>query len=199
MAAQFRIVRLQIQTGPMKIGKAPLREYRTDALRQVDRLLIDERGSHGEWAADGGIQRAIDVHHRDHPQSRNRKGGAGISVLGTGDYDVLRERYGSHLVDGAAGESVLVDAAAGLADLDFPAGFTIRTTDGRLDFDRARVADPCVEFSRFCLGEPPSPQVSDDVRQALIDLDDGHRGYRAAATAPGTIAVGDLLVLGTPD
>ncbi|SDS56976.1 hypothetical protein [Microlunatus soli] len=195
--AEFRIVRLQIQTGPMKVGRAPLRQYRTDGLQQVERLLIDDRGSHGVWTADDGHeQRAIDVHHRDHPQSRNRKGGAGLSVFGTGDYDALRERYGPHLVDGAVGESVLVDAPAGLADLDFPTTFAIRGAAGMIAFVQARVADPCVEFSRFCLGEQPSPQVSDAVRQALIDLDDGHRGYRAAAAAAGTITVGDRLVLG---
>lgn len=196
MPTEFRIVRLQIQTGPMKIGKAPLREYRTDGLRQVDRLLIDDRGSHGEWTADDGtVHRSIDVHHRDHPRSRNRKGGAGISVLGTGDYDALRERYGPHLVDGAAGESVLVDAPEGLADLDFPATFTIGSPGAMIDFAAGRVADPCVEFSRFCLGELPSPQVSDEVRMALVDLDDGRRGYRAAAAGAGAIAVGDLLFL----
>jgi hypothetical protein len=52
-----------------------------------------------------------------------------------------------------------------------------------------------VEFSRFCLGETPSGAVSDAVRQALIDLDNGHRGYRAAAVGSGAIRRGDVLIL----
>lgn len=193
---EFRIVRLQIQTGPMKIGTAPWREYRTDGLQQVDRLHICERGSRGEWNGSGPEPvEGIDVHHRDHPSSRDRKGKAGLTVMGTGDYLQLRERYGSHLVDGTAGESVLVDAPDGLAEIDFPQEFRIRTENGPLHFRLGRVADPCVEFSRFCLGEPPSDTVTDAVQQALTHLDRGHRGYRAAAAASGTITCGDRLVL----
>lgn len=193
--AEFRIVGLQIQTRPLKPGRAPHREYRPEALQRVDRLLVSERGNHGEWTDDTGEHSAIDVHHQDHPQSRDRKGRGGISVLGTGDYVRLREHYGPHLVDGVAGESVLVDAPDGLAGSAFPADFSIRTASGLINFHLGRVADPCVEFSRFCLREPPSSQVSDAVRKALVDLDDGHRGYRAAATGPGVISIGDVVVL----
>lgn len=193
--AEFRIVRLQIQTRPMKVGRAPLREYRPEALQPVDRLLTSPRGNLGEWSDGTGPRRELDVHHQDHPQSRDRKGRGGISVLGTGDYLRLRETYGPQLVDGAAGESVLVDAPDGLAELPFGEEFAIRTSSGMINFHLGRVADPCVEFSRFCLGEPPSAEVSDAVRKALIDLDDGHRGYRAAARDEGVITVGDTLVL----
>jgi hypothetical protein len=194
-AARFRIVRLQIQTRPLKPGAAPLREYRPEALQPVDRLRVSPRGNHGEWTDSAGDHVAIDVHHQDHPQTRDRKGKGGISVLGTGDYQRLRERYGPHLVDGVAGESVLVEAPEGLAELDFPGDFWIHTADQQIRFVIGRVADPCVEFSRFCLGEPPSPIVSDAVRKALIDLDDGNRGYRAAAVDSGVIGIGDTLIL----
>jgi hypothetical protein len=199
MSEEFRIVRLQIQLRPMKAGKAPLREYRPDPLQPVDRLLISSRGCEGEWTDATGEHRAVDVHHQDHPQSRNRKGTAGISIMGTGDYRQLREHYGPHLVDGTAGEVVLVDAPEGLAERRFRDEFAVRTAGGLINFHLGEVADPCVEFSRFCLGEQPSPQVSDAVRKAMIDLNDGHRGYRAAAVEPGVIAIGDTLVLDLAD
>jgi hypothetical protein len=198
MTAAYRILRLQIQTRPMKAGRAPYREYRPEALQQVDALTISERGSEGQWSDPTGRRRALDVHHQEHPQSRDRKGTAGITVMGTGDYRRLRDVYGPHLVDGAAGESVLVDAADGLAGIAFPDEFTIMTAGGPIGFRLGRVADPCVEFSRFCLGEQPSDEVSDAVRTALIDLNDGHRGYRAAAVGSGTIRVGDIVLLGQP-
>jgi len=193
--AEFRIVGLQIQTRPLKPGRAPYRKYQPEGLRPVDRLVVSPRGNHGEWTDTDGDHSGIDVHHQDHPQSRDRKGKGGISVLGTGDYVRLRERYGPHLVDGIAGESVLVDAPAGLAETAFPADFSIRTTSGEISFRIGRVAGPCVEFSRFCLGEPASPDVSDAVRKALVDLDNGHRGYRAAAVGSGMISIGDAVVL----
>lgn len=189
--AEFRIVGLQIQTRPLK----PDREYRPEGLQPVDRLLVSPRGNHGEWTDADGDHSAVDVHHQDHPQSRDRKGKGGISVMGTGDYVRLREQYGPHLVDGIAGESVLVDAPDGLAGRAFPEHFSVRTRSGLINFRIGRVAGPCVEFSRFCLGEPPSAEVSDAVRKALIDLDDGHRGYRAAAFDSGVINVGDTIVL----
>jgi len=193
--AEFRIIGLQIQTRPLKPGRAPYREYRPEGLQPVDRLLVSPRGNHGEWAGPDREHAAIDVHHQDHPQSRDRKGKGGISVIGTGDYLRLREQYGPHLVDGVAGESVLVDAADGLAEAAFPADFSIRTASGMINFRLGRVADPCVEFSRFCLGEEAGPEVSDAVRKALIDLDNGHRGYRAAAAGSGTVTIGDFLLL----
>lgn len=195
MTEEFPILRLQIQLRPLKPGRAPLRSYRPEAIRSVQRVHITPRGCEGEWTDADGSHRAIDVHHRDHPQTRNRKGDAGVLIIGTGDYVRLRDRYGPHVVDGIAGEVILVDAPDGLADRDFPAEFAIRTTGGMINFGKGRVAGPCVEFSRFCLGEQPGPQVSDAVRKALIDLDDGHRGYRAAAIDSGTIAVGDTVLI----
>ena len=194
-AVPFRIVRLQIQTRPMKVGKAPFREYRPEALQPVDRIIITPRGGEGEWQTDGVVQHALDVHNQDHPQTRNPKGTAGVTVMATGDYVRLRRLYGDHVVDGIAGESILVDAPDGLAEQAFPAEFTISTEAGMINFGRGRIAEPCVEFSRYCLREQPSSKASAKVRQALIDLDTGHRGYRAAARDSGRIAIGDAVLL----
>ncbi|HEY9293259.1 MAG TPA: hypothetical protein VIP98_18435 [Microlunatus sp.] len=194
-AVAFRIVRLQIQVRPMKVGKAPMREYRPEALQPVERIMITPRGGEGAWRVDGAVQRAFDVHHQDHPLTRNPKGTAGVTVMGTGDYVELRKQYGDHVADGIAGESVLIEAPEGLAEQPFPTEFKIITADGVINFGQGRIAEPCVEFSRFCLRERPSPQVSDAVRRALVDLDNGHRGYRAAARDSGRIAIGDTVVL----
>jgi len=84
----YRIVRLQVQRGPVKIGKALLRWYEPAAIVLVTTLLAEPRGVQGV-TADGEV--VLDVHHRDHPQSRDRKGKAGILFMGTGDYVALRE------------------------------------------------------------------------------------------------------------
>lgn len=188
--ADHRIVRLQVQRQPVKDGKAPLRRYEPSPLVSVSALLADERGVRGVLA-DG--ETVLDVHHQDHPRSRDRKGRAGFVFMGTGDYDVLRSRYGDHLVNGIAGETMLLDAPDGLAGRDLPAVVTVVTADGPLELHAVRPADPCVEFSRYCLRQEPSPVVDDAVRQALIDLDNGFRGYRAVAAGTGRIEVGDVV------
>ncbi|MET0865558.1 MAG: hypothetical protein ABWZ98_14600 [Nakamurella sp.] len=188
----LRIVRLQVQNGPVKTGRAPLRRYQPAAIVPVVSITASPRGVRGV-TADGEL--ILDVHHQDHPRSRDRKGKAGILFMGTGDYDALRRRYGSHLVDGIAGETVLLDAPDGLAGRPLPKTVTVKTAAGLLELHAVRPADPCVEFSRFCLRQEVSPEVDDTVRKTLVDLDGGARGYRSVASAEGTISLGDVVTI----
>ena len=188
----YRIVRLQVQRSPVKIGKAPLRVYEPAAIVSVGSIAAGPQGVSG-IADDGEV--ILDVHHQQHPQPRDRKGVAGILFMGTGDYAALRERYGDHITDGIAGETMLLDAPDGLAGRDLPAIVTITTAAGPLELHGVRVADPCVEFSRFCLRRGISPTVDDTVKQTLKDLHGGARGYRSIASAEGTIAIGDILTI----
>jgi len=190
--ADYRIVRLQVQRGPVKVGTAPMRRYRPASIVPVDRVVAGPRGVHG-LTADG--EEILDVHHQDHPQSRDPKGRAGILFIGTGDYLALRERYGDHVVDGIAGETMLLDAPDGLARLSLPEVVTVSTAEGPLELRGVREAEPCVEFSRYCLLREPSPIVDDAVRQALVDLDHGSRGYRSIAAGTATIRVGDVVTV----
>lgn len=190
---RYPIVRLQVQTEPLKTGRAPLRRYDPSAIESVHRIEV---GPHGVVGLAERLGSVIDVHHTDHPRSRDRKGQGGVSIIGTGDYRRLRERYGDHLTEGMAGETILIDAPDGLAGVDMPAEITVVTADGPIILTQVRVADPCVEFSRFCLGQEPSPVVDDAVRQALIDLDDGARGYRGVATGFGVVGLTDCVEIG---
>lgn len=186
----FPIVRLQVQTDPLKPGRAPLRRYDPTPIESVPRLEISPQGVIGLGR---GLGRLVDVHHVDHPATRDPRGRGGVSIMGTGDYRALRERYGEHLVEGIAGETILVEAPDGLAGLALPDMITVRTAAGALALQQVRVAEPCVEFCRFCLRQEPSPTVDDAVRQALVDLDAGARGYRAVAAGSGVVALGDLV------
>ena len=188
----YRIVRLQIQRSPVKVGKAPLRRYDPAVILPVSSIVAGPQGVRG-IADDGEL--FLDVHHQLHPQSRDRKGSAGVLFMGTGDYAALRERYGDHVTDGIAAETMLLDAPEGLAGRDLPTSVTITTAGGPMTLLRVRVADPCVEFSRFCLRQEISPTVDDAVKQTLKDLDGGARGYRSVAAAAATITVGDILTM----
>lgn len=185
------IVRLQIQVDPLKIGKAPNRYYDPAALQSVPQLALSPDGSFG--VTESG-ERIIDVHHREHPATRDAKGRAGVTVMGTGDYAVLRERFGEHLVDGIAGESILVDAPEGLAGRDLPPTATLQLATGNLVLHDVRVADPCIEFTRFCLRRDPFDEVDQALRDTLESLGGGARGYRAIASGPGLVSLGDTLL-----
>jgi hypothetical protein len=186
----YPIVRLQVQREPLKPGRAPFRRYDPTAIVPVQSITAGPRGVHGV-TADGEL--ILDVHHRDHPKSRDRRGRAGVLFMGTGDYDALRRRYGDHLVNGIAAETVLLDVSDGLAGRRLPKTVSVRTAAGPLELHAVRAADPCVEFSRFCLRREVSPEVDEVERQTLIDLDGGARGYRCIALTEGTISVGDMV------
>jgi hypothetical protein len=175
------VVRLQVQRSRLK----PARAYDPAPLREVDALEVGPRGVVGV-TADGPV---LDVHHADHPDTRHR-GRNGLSLLPRSHYDELRARYGDHLVDGAAGESVLLETDGPWRSLVGP--LLVETTGGGLlDLADPLPAPPCVEFSRFCLGGGGS---DDELRATLEHLDGGTRGFYVTATGAGRVERGARLL-----
>jgi hypothetical protein len=170
------VVRLQVQRSRLKPGPATTRVYDPAPLLEVSALEVGPRGVVGD-----GV---LDVHHADHADTRNVKLRNGISVMTVSRYRVLRETYGPHLVDGIAGESVLLDTDH-LDDLS-----------GDLLLDELAVvsepAPPCVEFSRFVLGRGAG-DVGPEVLSTLTALDDGARGYYLQVTGTATVRAGSRL------
>ena len=181
--------RLQVQRSRLKPGPAGARVYDPAPLLQVDALEVGPRGVVGR-TAHGPV---LDVHHADHPDTRNVRLVNGLSLLPRGHYDRLRQRYGPHLVDGAAGESLLLDTAGPWSEQDLAGTLLLEAADGGvLALTGAVAAPPCVEFSRFCLGLPLGP-VGADVSQALVDLDGGARGFYVQAQGTARIEAGARL------
>ena len=178
------VVRLQVQRTRLKPGPALTRVYDPTPLQQVEALEVGPQGCVGLL----GKERLLDVHHSEHPDTRNVKRVNGLSLLPRSHYARMSRIYGEHLVEGVAGESVLLDMAG-----PWPAGDLLLESDGEpLVLTDVLPAPPCVEFSRFCLQVPVGP-VGDDVRAALVDLDGGTRGYYASARGSGTVTVGARL------
>ena len=186
------VVRLQVQRSRLKPGPAPTRVYDPAPLLEVEALEVGPRGVVGV-TTDGPVR---DVHHADHPDSRNRRLTNGASLLTRAHYAVLRGRYGAHLVDGVAGESLLLDTDGPWTEADLAGTLWLETADGELlELGGAAAAPPCVEFSRFCLQVPVGP-VGPDVRQALVDLDGGARGFTAQVRGTGRVERGARLLRG---
>src|SRR3712207_1174083 len=145
------IVRLQIQESSLKVGDKP-RRYDPAPIRPVPALRVSSAGVVG-LAANG--ERIVDVHHQDHPTSKNRGGENGISLGFTAHYLTMRQRFGQHLADGIAGENILIEADRQFQEEELAAGVVVEGAAGRrLELRPVIVAAPCVEFSRYALQFP---------------------------------------------
>src|SRR5258708_756899 len=101
------IKHVQLQCSSLKQGQRPQRYYDPSPLRLVERLRLAPAGVSAVSA--DGIP-IIDIHHADHPESKNSLGKNGISLGFTSHYRAMRDRYGAHLTDGCAGENILVES-----------------------------------------------------------------------------------------
>jgi hypothetical protein len=190
------IIRLQIQRSSLKLGERPRRWFDPTPLLEVPALALSENGVVG---LPEGADLVIDVHNREHPQTRHGQGN-GISIGFTSHYARMQARFGPRIVDGIAGENILVQTEHEFRQADLPASLAIDGADGLVRLERVRVIEPCVEFSRYALGRTGLPdhdltQVDPTVTDTLVFLRSGTRGYCATyATGPTTIRVGDRLL-----
>lgn len=174
-----RIIRLQVQTAHLKRGDQPSRWYDPAPITEVAALRLDEGGATG-IASDGGTHH--DVHHRDHPISRNR-GDNGVSIGFTGHYVAMRERFGPHLTNGLAGENILVASDAVHGEDTLGGTLIIESETGLIRLDDVIAAPPCVEFTRYCMQWPRDRRPDRTVTEGLQFLDHGMRGFYAAFAA----------------
>ena len=178
------VVRLQVQRSRLKLGERGARVYDPLPLLEVTAVDVGPRGVVG-ITEDGPV---LDVHHADHPDTRNTRLANGLSLLPRVHYARLRQTYGPHLVDGMAGESLLFDTDGPWRVEDLAGTLELETSDGGwLVLTDAVVAAPCVEFSRFCLAGPGS------VEAAISDLGDGVRGFYVRTEGTGRVQAGARL------
>ena len=169
------VTRLQIQRDRLKEGKIPNRVYRTTPLMQVDTLKLTPRGVFG-LQMDGA--ELIDVHHIDHPNSRNRKNANGLSFNFTSHYVAMQLRFGKHFRAGDAGENIMIAAmnAVPLAELGSHLIIENASTKQHTRLDNLMIAEPCAEFSYYCAKERIT---GERLKEVLKFLSFGMRGYYA--------------------
>ena len=187
------IVRLQVQESSLKVGDKP-RRYDPAPIQSVPALSVSADGVVG--LAENG-ETILDVHHFDHPTSKNRGGENGISLGFTGHYREMRQRFGQHLADGIAGENILIEADRQFQVEELAAGVVVEGTAGRrLELRPVIVAAPCVEFSRYALKFPDGDRPDATVTEALRFLDAGMRGFYATYEGePAVVEVGAQVFL----
>ena len=180
------VVRLQVQTDHLKPRPSGSGHYDPVPLREVDRLDLSSRGC----VAPGGL---LDLHHADHPESRNARLVNGLSVLPRAHYERMRARYGPHVVDGAAGENVLIASEGPWTEKDLAGRLLLEVDGGTVAVRAPMAAPPCVEFSRWCLRRDDL-DVDDEVRAVLEDLDHGMRGFYLQVEGSGVLRPGARLL-----
>jgi hypothetical protein len=187
------VVRLQVQTAPLKRGDKPHQWYDPAPIRSIRHLRLDAGGATG--IDDDTGEPIGDVHHRDHPLSRFR-GENGLSIGFTSHYDLMRAEFGDHLTDGIAGESILIASDRRIEHSTFEHGIVVMTAIGMIAIDELQVAAPCVEFSKYSLRYPSDKPADVAVSNAVTFLHQGMRGYYGTlgdAAENAIISLGDLV------
>jgi hypothetical protein len=192
-----RIKRLQIQRSTLKPGERLHRHYDPSPILSVQQLLLSPSGVIA--LTDNG-QEIIDLHHADHPQTKNVELINGVSLGFTTHYQTMRAQFGEHLVDGIAGENILVDTDRTFALIDLGQRIIIESqqTGRRVYLYDFMVAAPCVEFTHYAVNHGPLLPAA-ELKAALQFLDDGRRGFYARVMeqeTPIVIQTGDRVYIG---
>jgi len=167
------IKHLQIQRDHLKVGQSPNRIYRPDPLMSVMGLKLTDRGVFG---LSDNPEVIVDVHHIDHPHSRNRGNENGVSINFTAHYTKMRQYFGTDLKEGEAGENILIENDTHLTMYDLGQRIAIQSqqTGEHVYLNHTIPAPPCAEFSIFAAQQPLSGEA---MKSALQFLDDGMRGF----------------------
>jgi hypothetical protein len=182
------VVRLQVQTANLKVGAGAAQRFDNRPLVAVPALDLDSGGVRG--IGEGG-KRLADIHHRDHPESKLRGDINPISFGFTGHYELMRGMFGPHMVNGAAGENILIDLDGRTGMDDVRNGLWVEGESGLVHLDGVSVAAPCAPFSRWALQFPDDQRPDERVTGALRFLNDGMRGYYCRLDGPpARIALG---------
>lgn len=185
-----RVVRVQVQLSSLKAVSSKGRYYDPTPLHEVEWLNLDGNGA---TALIGG-EPVLDVHNSNHPTSKNHSGINDVSVGFTSHYERMRDRFDAHLVNGIAGENILIETDDVISLDAVSGGLVIEGDDGRrVELTDISVAHPCAEFSRFALNDLDAPPMK--VSETLRFLENGLRGYYASVETdrPLRVELGDRV------
>ena len=105
--------------------------------------------------------------------------GNSVSIGFTAHYRAMRARFGEHIVDGSAGENVIIEFPdeVWLEDLGEQLLFENPETGETTLLEINRVAAPCEPFTHFVADRQHERLPADELKAALQFLGDGRRGF----------------------
>ncbi len=171
-----KLVQLQPTGLIIKETRAPS-GYFYDASRrvEVDQLTISSLGIEATTRAG---EHVLDIHHLNHPHKEYDDDDL-ICIGFTSHYEAMRSRFGAHLVDGIAGENIIIDCDREIWREDLSRQLVIEdaNTGYRMRLELVSHADPCQEFSQFALGSPYENPPAKKMKATLQFLGKGRRGF----------------------
>jgi hypothetical protein len=142
---------------------------------EVDRLQINSLGI--EATTPEG-EHVLDIHHISHPDKAYDDDDL-VCIGFTSHYDAMRARFGDHMVDGIAGENIIIDYEEEVWPEDLGERIGIENADtGHLAIlDMVSFAAPCSEFSHFAAQNQDEQLPADKLKSILQFLGNGRRGF----------------------
>jgi hypothetical protein len=141
----------------------------------VDRLKITSLGI--EAITPEG-EHVLDIHHIAHPDKAYDDDDL-VCIGFTSHYAAMRVRFGEHMVDGIAGENIIIDFEQEVWPEDLGQQIGIENADtGHLALlDMVSFAAPCQEFSHFAAQSQYEKLPANKLKSILQFLGNGRRGF----------------------
>jgi hypothetical protein len=170
-----RVKLVQVQPSGLIIETPSGYFYDVTRRVEVESLLITPLGI--EATTPEG-EHVLDIHHIEHPDKAYDKDDL-ISIGFTSHYNAMRTRFGDHMVDGSAGENIIIDYGDDVWTEDLGEGILIENaeTGGRTFFRLMSFAPPCDEFSHFAANSQDERLPSKELKDMLQFLTNGRRGF----------------------
>lgn len=141
----------------------------------VDSLQISPLGIEA-ITPDG--EHVLDIHHIDHPDKKYDNDDL-VCIGFSSHYAAMRARFGEHMVDGVAGENIIIQAEKEIwpEELGQRIGFESSETGDITFLDVVKFAAPCEEFSHFVAQSQHQRLPAAELKATLQFLGNGRRGY----------------------
>jgi len=186
----------QVQPAGLIIDTSSGSTYDPSRRVEVSSLLITPQGIEAT-TPDG--ERLLDIHHTDHPQTRYL-GNDDVSLGFTSHYSAMRARFGEHMLDGIAGENIIVEYEdeIWLEDLGQKIAIVNSETGRSTLLDVKSCAAPCEEFGHYAIRSQPERLPADKLKATLQFLGNGRRGFLLVlgdGQASAEVQPGDRVVV----
>jgi hypothetical protein len=149
--------------------------YDASRLVEVDQLTITSLGIE---ATNHAGEHVLDIHHINHPHKAYDNDDL-ICIGFTSHYEAMRGRFGAYMVDGIAGENIIIECNKEIWPEDLSRRIVVEdgNTGRRTTLEMVSHANPCQEFRQFALGNPFEKPPAEELKSTLQFLGNGRRGF----------------------
>lgn len=170
-----RVKLVQVQPSGLIIETPSGYFYDVSRRLEVDSLTITSLGIEAD-TLEG--EHVLDIHHISH-HGKAYDNNDLVCIGFTSHYEAMRARFGDHLVDGSAGENIIIECEEEIWPEDLGQGIAIENqqTGHMAKLDLISFAAPCDEFSHFVAGSQHERLPAPKLKDTLQFLGNGRRGF----------------------